>query len=98
MAEFWWGPSPASEIRHHGEFYPACRGKCKPVLTWMLQGLDVDPDPEQSGFLHQGIEIIYEDDAIAHAAYGLCRHHTDGGGDEEDYREESFHILFCLRG
>ena len=65
MAEFWWGPSPASEIRHHGEFYPACRGKCKPVLTWMLQGLDVDPDQEQSGFLHQGVEIIYEDDAIA---------------------------------
>ena len=65
MAEVWWGASPASEIRHHGEFYPACRGKCKPVLTWMLQGLDVDPDPEQSGFLHHGIEIIYEDDAIA---------------------------------
>ena len=65
MAEFWWGPSPQSEIRHHGEFYPACRGKCKPVLTWMLQGLDVDPDPEMSGFLHEGVEIIYEDDAIA---------------------------------
>lgn len=76
MAEFWWGPSPQTGrqrvgddesglIRHHGEFYPACRGKCKPVLTWMLQGLDVDPDPESSGFLHQGIEIIYEDDAIA---------------------------------
>lgn len=65
MAEFWWGPSPQSEIRHHGEFYPACRGKCKPVLTWMMQGLDVDPDPESSGFLHQGIEIIYEDEAIA---------------------------------
>ena len=65
LAEFWWGPSPASEIRHHGEFYPACRGKCKPVLTWMLQGLNVDPDPEQSGFLHLGVEIIYEDEAIA---------------------------------
>ena len=65
LAEFWWGPSPQSEIRHHGEFYPACRGKCKPVLTWMLQGLDVDPDPEISGFLHEGVEIIYEDDAIA---------------------------------
>lgn len=65
MAEFWWGPSPQSEIRRHGEFYPACRGKCKPVLTWMLQGLDVDPDPETSGFLHQGIELIYEDEAIA---------------------------------
>jgi len=65
MAEFWWGPSPQSEIRHHGEFYPACRGKCKPVLTWMLQGLDVDQDPEIQGFLHQGIEIIYEDDVLA---------------------------------
>ena len=65
MAEFWWGPSPQSAIRHHGEFYPACRGKCKPVLTWMLQGLKVDDDPEQTGFLHQGIEIIYEDEAIA---------------------------------
>ena len=65
MAEFWWGPSPQSEIRHHGEFYPACSGKCKPVLTWMMQGLDVDDDPEASGFLHQGIEILYEDDAIA---------------------------------
>lgn len=65
MAEFWWGPSPQSEIRRHGEFYPACRGKCKPVLTWMLQGLDVDPDPETSGFLHQGIELIYEDEALA---------------------------------
>ena len=65
MAEFWWGPSPQSDIRHHGEFYPACRGKCKPVLTWMLQGLDVDPDPEAAGFLHQGIEIIYEDETVA---------------------------------
>ena len=65
MAEFWWGPSPQSEIRHHGEFYHACRGKCKPVLTWMLQGLDVDPDPETKGFLHQGVEIFYEDEAIA---------------------------------
>ena len=65
MAEFWWGPSPKSEVRYHGEFYPACRGKCKPVLTWMLQGLEVDPDPETSGFLHQGIEVIYEDETIA---------------------------------
>lgn len=65
MAEFWWGPSPHSLIRHHGEFYPACRGKCKPVLTWMLQGLEVDPDPDTMGFLHHGIEIIYEDDVLA---------------------------------
>jgi len=65
MAEFWWGPSPKSEIRHHGQFYPACRGKCKPVLTWMLQGLDVDPSPDAEGLPHLGVEIVYEDDTLA---------------------------------
>ena len=65
MAEFWWGPSPKSEIRQHGQFYPACRGKCKPVLTWMLQGLDVDPDPEEVGSLHLQPEIVYEDEVLA---------------------------------
>ncbi len=63
MAEFWWGPSPKTEIRQHGQFYPACRGKCKPVLTWMLQGLDVDPNPEeQTGRPLLDIETVYEDD------------------------------------
>lgn len=65
MAEFWWGPSPKSAIRHHGEFYPACRGKCLPVLTWMLQGLAVDPNPAEQGLPHLGVEIVYEDEAIA---------------------------------
>ena len=65
MAEFWWGPSPKSEIRHHGEFYPACRGKCKPVLTWMLQGLDVAPDAETVGDSQLEPEVVWEDEAIA---------------------------------
>ena len=65
MAEFWWGDSPKTMIRHHGQFYPACRGKCKPVLTWMLQGLDVDPNPEEAGFPHLQIETVYEDEALA---------------------------------
>ena len=65
MAEFWWGESPKSLIRHHGQFYPACRGKCKPILTWMLQGLDVDPNPEEAGFPHLVPEVVYEDEAIA---------------------------------
>ena len=65
MAEFWWGPSPKTDIRHHGQFYPACRGKCKPVLTWMLQGLDVDPNPEETGSPHLAPKVVYEDDAIA---------------------------------
>ena len=65
MAEFWWGPSPKSEIRHHGQFYPACRGKCKPVLTWMLQGLDVDPSPDEAGFPHFNVEVVWEDESMA---------------------------------
>ena len=36
MAEFWWGESPKMEIRHHLHYYPACRGKCLPILTWMI--------------------------------------------------------------
>lgn len=64
MAEFWWGPSPRTEVRQHGRFYPACRGKCKPVLTWMLQGLEVDPNPEELGLPKLDIEVVYEDDAL----------------------------------
>ena len=65
MAEFWWGPSPKSEVRHHEQFYPACRGKCKPVLTWMLQGLDVDPNPDEIGSPNLKPEIVYEDEVMA---------------------------------
>ncbi len=36
IAEFWQGRSPRMEVRHHNHFYPACRGKCRPILGWML--------------------------------------------------------------
>lgn len=62
MAEFWWGRSTSEELRQHGNYYPACRGKCKPLLTWMLQGLDVDDDPETLGFPHLDVRTVYEDD------------------------------------
>ena len=62
MAEFWWGASTKTELRQHLNYYPACRGKCKPILTWMLQGLEVDPDPETLGFQKMEIPIIYEDE------------------------------------
>ena len=64
MAEFWWGASPRAEIRHHGRYYPACRGKCLPILTHMLQGLSVDDNPLLADDGRQ-IEIIYEDDCMA---------------------------------
>lgn len=36
MAMFWYGESPKAEVRHHLHYYPACNGKCRPILTWML--------------------------------------------------------------
>lgn len=48
IGEFWYGASPAREVRHAGAFYPACTGKCGPLLNWMMQGLDVAPNPLES--------------------------------------------------
>ena len=64
MAEFWWGKPTKEELRQHGNYYPACRGKCKPILTWMLQGLEVDVNPETLGFPHLEIGTVYEDDYL----------------------------------
>ena len=64
MAEFWWGAPTKEELRQHLNYYPACRGKCKPILTWMLQGLDVDPDPETLGLQHLEIPTVYEDNDL----------------------------------
>ena len=59
MAMFWWGKSPEGEIRHHLHYYPACSGKCKPVLTFML------PPEVLTANLHRDLseqlEIVYED-------------------------------------
>ena len=62
MAEFWWGESTKTELRQHLNYYPACRGKCKPILSWMLQGLEVDPDPELLRFQKMEIPVVYEDE------------------------------------
>ena len=64
MAEFWWGAPTKEELRQHLNYYPACRGKCKPILTWMLQGLDVDPDQETLGLQHLEIPTVYEDNDL----------------------------------
>lgn len=63
MAEFWWGASPKTEIRRHGYYYPACRGKCEPILRHMLQGLDVEDNPlQEDACPNAEPEIVYEDE------------------------------------
>ena len=63
MAEFWWGNSPRNEVRHHGYYYPACKGKCEPILRHMLQGLEVEANPTQQEAErgNEKLNIVYED-------------------------------------
>ena len=62
MAEFWWGQSPKSEVRKHGQFYPACTGKCKPILGHMLEGIPLENNPLLVNLgADKPLEIIYED-------------------------------------
>ncbi|MBM0145163.1 RluA family pseudouridine synthase [Segatella copri] len=60
MAMFWWGESPKEEIRHHLQFYPACNGKCKPILHWMLPDRVFDSKIAEK----QALETLYEDDQL----------------------------------
>ena len=65
MAEFWWGNSPKGEIRHHGHYYPSCRHKCEPILNFMLQGLNVEPNPLLTSITDPSLlETIYEDEYL----------------------------------
>ena len=79
MGEFWHGAAPVGELRRAGSFYPACTGKCGPLLRFMLEGLDVDPDPlaaftlpgssprqvgVQNSPIRTPIPVIFEDEAL----------------------------------
>ena len=63
MAEFWWGNSPKNEVRYHGYYYPACKGKCEPILRHMLLGLEVEANPMQQEAErgNEKLNIVYED-------------------------------------
>ena len=77
MAEFWYGESPRSEIRHHAHFYPACRGKCLPILTFMLEGMEIkgighkgfaayegNPGLHESSHCPTDLTVLYEDSSV----------------------------------
>ena len=64
IAEYWYGKPKDGEVRIHGRHYPACHGKCLPVLGWMLQGLTIDP-PLGTECRREEVEepkIIFEND------------------------------------
>ena len=66
MAEFWWGKSLEGAVRKHNYFYPACNGKCKPILTHMLKGILVEENPLIIKLQKTTeLSIVYEDESIA---------------------------------
>ncbi len=64
IAEYWYGKPKSGTIRMHGNHYPACRGRCLPILRWMLQGLSINPPLEDDHYSEENFspEIIYENE------------------------------------
>lgn len=75
LAEFWWGAPASTGDRREGVFYAACRGKCLPILTHMLDGLPVDPPPLFGSAALDPAEprVVYEDERVmvVHKPSGL---------------------------
>ncbi|WP_110456808.1 RluA family pseudouridine synthase [Shewanella algidipiscicola] len=66
IAEFWWGASPKSEVKQHKQFYGACHGKCQPILSHMLKGIEMDDNPLLNNPAEgKTIDILYQDEAMA---------------------------------
>ena len=65
MAEFWVGASPKGELRRDGCFYPSCKSKCYPILSYMLRGIEVEESAlERGGENLSAIKVVYEDDSL----------------------------------
>ncbi|MDC1105567.1 RluA family pseudouridine synthase [Prolixibacteraceae bacterium] len=65
MGEFWWDPENQDELKKHMHFYPSCKNKCQPILTYMLQGIEVEPNPITiTANKHYELEMLYEDEYI----------------------------------
>ena len=64
MAEFWVGKTPTGEVRRDGCFYGSCKSKCEPILSYMLQGLDVEENALEKGGAISTVNVVYEDEHI----------------------------------
>lgn len=66
ISEFWYGKTPHSEPRKHGQFYSSCLDKCAPILSFMLKGIKINyPQPRLlSNKDIKKINILYEDNSL----------------------------------
>lgn len=66
LIEFWWGPSPASQIRVQGNCYPSCRSKCEPILNHMLSATAYEPAPLLNDDDRLAdVQVLYQDKHLA---------------------------------
>lgn len=58
-----------------GKFCPPCTGRCRPILSYMLKGLDAEADPRLAGYelLAGRLTVVYEDEylLVVHKPSGL---------------------------
>lgn len=99
MAEFWWGPSTPEHYKEPGAFFPACHSKCRPILTFMLQGLNVEPDPA----LHyeqtlKPVRVMWEDEhlAVIEKPEGWCS--IPGKSDQANLFDEALRLWPAIEG
>ena len=64
FTEFWWGVAPESEVRKQNQHYPACRGKCEPILSHMLKGVSIDENPLKTSLKKSVLTVLYEDENL----------------------------------
>jgi tRNA pseudouridine32 synthase/23S rRNA pseudouridine746 synthase len=67
LAEVWCGAPPATGGRHAGTCYPACRGKCGPILAHVIGGLAAEPLPVFGANAIDAAEprVVFEDARLA---------------------------------
>ena len=65
LVEFWYGASPKTIQRVHGQFYPSCIEKCSPILKYMTDDIAAGQAPAAEGPRPVGpLHILYEDEHL----------------------------------
>jgi tRNA pseudouridine32 synthase/23S rRNA pseudouridine746 synthase len=62
LTQFQYGRLAENSLRRHGYYYPACKSKCEPILTFMTQGLEIEDPPLCVKGCNQPLEITFEDE------------------------------------
>ena len=48
LTEFWWGSSMENKDREHKAYYPSCKNRCRPVLEYILEDVELFINREET--------------------------------------------------